>query len=260
MRYLGVCKLTLIFSMVAGGCVHPKQGTPVEIVEMNGRDAYVSGAAGVGKSKTASCRMAVSRAAKAVAHRFAQERDDLADDLADELEIENGGALLYEYVNHAILSAPVADITYDPMDHSCMATVRWQPPVFMKAAVTRFAKGLEAGEARSAEVEGGPSEASSAPAPAPTTAPARTGAEGVAPAAPAVNHCERAQEAMRSASAELRKKEELFNDCTRRTQGDPQPCYRYQLYVEKAEGAYEAAKRDAERCQGSLPPSTDPQP
>lgn len=238
---------------VGVGCVHTKAGTHVEVIEMDGRAAYISGAAGVGKSKTASCRMAIVRAAKAVAHRFAQEREDLGEELAEELEAEEGGALLYEYVNHAILSAPVEDITYNPMDHSCLATVRWQPPVFLKKAVQQFAGRL--GEAEANQSAGSAPEVVeplSAGAPE-VVSPQAGGAEaspspGAAPEAP----CQEQGKAVLRAMEGQSKRERDFEECKRRTDGDEQVCYRYGLYVEKESVKVDVAKKALERCRELL--------
>ena len=56
----------------AVGCIHTKPGTHVELVDQDGGKLYVAGAAAPGVSQSIACRAAVSRAAAAVAHRFAQ--------------------------------------------------------------------------------------------------------------------------------------------------------------------------------------------
>ena len=63
--------------MLLVGCIHTKAGTHVELVEQDGVNVYVSGAAGPGISRTIACRNAIQRAAAAIGHRFAQEHDGI---------------------------------------------------------------------------------------------------------------------------------------------------------------------------------------
>lgn len=249
MKSIRICFFLGLFGVTVGSaCVHTKAGTHVEVIEMNGRQGYVSGAAGVGKSKTASCAMAVRRAAKAVAHRFAQEQSGLGDELAEELEIEDGAALLYEYVNRVIVSAPVKGLSYDPMDHSCMAVVRWQPPVFLKKAVLRYAEGLVEAEAPSASpaIPVGPSGAEQVEV---NTERSVTVKETVTLKK---HSCDDQEGAALRASAVLAEKEALWGKCLRKTKGDEEVCFRYGEYVKQEKVKMEAAQGALKRCREIL--------
>ena len=114
------------------GCIHTKAGTHVEILDQDGKRLYVAGAAGPGISKSIACKKAVQRAAAAVAHRFAQEENGIGDDVADAMGASDGAPFLYGYANHTVMHSTVQDVTFDPGQSLCMATVRWQPPVFLK--------------------------------------------------------------------------------------------------------------------------------
>ena len=53
MKPIRVCFFMGLFGVAVGSaCVHTKTGTHVEVIEMNGRPGYVSGAAGVGNATT----------------------------------------------------------------------------------------------------------------------------------------------------------------------------------------------------------------
>lgn len=243
----------VLASLWAVGCTHTKAGTHVEVIEMNGRDAYVSGAVGIGKSKTLACRLAIQRAAKAVAHRFAQERDGAGDEVAEAVGAEDGAAFLHGFVNSEILSMPVQDVTFDPSEHTCYATVRWQPPVFLKQALMKYAEKVKAAEveqkaapaANSAqEVQEPATAATAAQSPA---APAKTAATATVAAKPAV--CVKEKNKVKAAYRLLGEKEASFNECKRRTDGDADVCYRYGLYVDKAVVAKDQAELDLKRCK-----------
>ena len=240
------------FSM---GCTHTKDGTHVELIEMDGREAYVAGAVGIGKNKTLACRLAIQRAAKAVSHHFAQEHDDLGDELADELGAEDRASFLYGYVNKQIMDMPVQDISYDLSNQSCFATVRWRPPVFLKDALKKYATTLKEKETASESTTVEVTEPvkvvheieESNPNPLAATLPS---GESSAPAtaAAAVVACGREKAQLKGVNKVLGEKEANFNECKRRTNGDEEACYRYGLYVKKAEIAKDQALTDLQRC------------
>tara|TARA_Y100001934_G_C12263263_1_gene731097 strand:- start:169 stop:960 length:792 start_codon:yes stop_codon:yes gene_type:complete len=247
-----IIALSLFFGV---GCTHTKSGTHVEVIEMNGREAYVAGAAGIGKSQTLACRFAIQRAAKAVSHRFAQEHEDLGDDVAEALGAEDGASFLYGFVNQQILSMPVQDVSFDPTEHTCLATVRWQPPVFLKKALMKYGEALKAEETQdnkegkaaappandvNAEQDSGPSE----------VAPRESKAVTAAPKAPEKKVvCASEKRKIKQANRVLGEKESILNECKRRTNGDADACYRYGLYVEKAQIAKEEATLALRRCE-----------
>ena len=133
------------------GCIHTKAGTHVEILDQDGKRLYVAGAAGPGVSQSIACKNAVQRAAAAVAHRFAQEEDGIGDDVAKAMGTSDGAPFLYGYANHTVMHSTVQDVTFDPGQSLCMATVRWQPPVFLKDAILKFAQGMKQRELEEAD-------------------------------------------------------------------------------------------------------------
>ena len=232
-----LCGLGVLLLLV--GCIHTKAGTHVELVEQDGVDVYVSGAAGPGISRTIACRNAIQRAAAAIGHRFAQEHDGIGDDIADELGASDGKPFLYEYANAQVLDASVQDISFDPSQSLCMATVRWKPPVFIKDAVLAFGKRMKAGELK----EAGAEPTSTAPA-------AGSGSASPVVAAPVVvDPCQsekrKALVAGKSASA----LEAEFTECKRRTQGDEGPCYAYAERFKRAQSDETTARSNLERCK-----------
>ena len=60
--------------------------------------------------------------------------------------------------------------------------------------------------------------------------------------------CKRERTHLKRVNRVLGEKEATFNECKRRTDGDEDACYRYGLYVKKAEIAKEQATTDLQRC------------
>ncbi|MEC9465307.1 MAG: hypothetical protein VX834_05965 [Myxococcota bacterium] len=226
--------------MLLVGCIHTKAGTHVELVEQDGVNVYVSGAAGPGISRTIACRNAIQRAAAAIGHRFAQEHDGIGDDVADELGASDGKPFLYEYANAQVLDASVQDISFDPSQSLCMATVRWKPPVFIKDAVLAYGKRMKAGEMK--EVGDVPNAAATA---TPTSAPAAA----VTPAAAVDDPCKSHKRSLLSAGETTSRLEAEFTECKRRTQGDEAPCYAYGERFKRAQSDEATARRNLERCK-----------
>jgi len=222
---------------LAVGCTHTKAGTHVELVEQDGVKVYVSGAAGPGLSKTIACRAAVRRAAAAIGHRFAQEFDGVGDDIADELGASDGKPFLYEFANAQVLDAAVQDISFDPSQSLCLATVRWKPPVFIKDAVLAFGKRMKDAEMNAAGakkvVEAKPSTAVSA-APAP---------------AQKVDPCKAYKRQVMKFGGIASQLEGEFTECKRRTQGDENTCYAYKERFARASNDEGQARSALSRCQ-----------
>jgi hypothetical protein len=249
MMKVGVIGVGLgLWALVLGtSCTHTKEGTHVEMISMDGRDAYVAGAAGMGLSKSVACRQAIGRAARAVAHRFAQEHDDLGEEVAEELGAGEGAPFLYGYVNQQIVAAPVQDISYDHSDHSCLATVRWQPPVFLKEALMAYGRALKEQEtAPAAAAEDGehsPETVSDGAA----ASGGKAGDDLVVKTPPAV--CQKEKAALATAEATRSEKLEAYQECKRRTGGDREVCHRYGLWVEKTTLSVETATRNWTACK-----------
>ncbi|MBT6178353.1 MAG: hypothetical protein HOI23_13990 [Deltaproteobacteria bacterium] len=217
----------LVFVVAAlVGCIHTKAGTHVEILDQDGKRLYVSGAAGPGVSQTIACKNAVQRAASAVAHRFAQEESSIGSDVAEAMGASDGAPFLYGYANHTVMHSTVQDVTFDPGASLCMATVRWQPPVFLKEAIVKFALGMKQRELEEAD------NVAAAEAGRPVVDDKR--ASTPVPAAIAVP-CRKETKKALKAGAELDKQRGYFDECKRRTGNDLDVCHAYQLRFEEAE-------------------------
>lgn len=248
-------------ALMLGACRTTKPGTHVEVVEKGGNKVYVSGAAGPGTNKSIACRGAVSRAAAAIALRFAQDFDDVGDQVAEEVGAADGEVFLQGYAKEQVIDAAVQDITFDPVEHLCMATVRWTPPVFVKDAVSKYAHRLRAEELAAAE---GPAASAQAPAaaapadPAPAAAPAApstpppaaasVASPAPAPAPPPHPACSRQRANLTQVLAQSQKSLDEFQECMRRTQNDETICHRYKLYVEDAQKKEAEAGRSLTSC------------
>ena len=225
-----------ILGIALTGCIHTKAGTHVELLDQDGKRLYVAGAAGPGISQSIACKKAVQRAAAAVAHRFAQEEDSIGDDVAEAMDASDGAPFLYGYANHTVMHSTVQDVTFDPGQSLCMATVRWQPPVFLKEAILKFAKGMKQRELEEAD----------------TVAEAEAGRPvgAVDPSAPATaaapkDPCRVQKRKALSAGAHLDKQRGYLDECKRRTGGDMDTCHAYGLRFD------EAARKEAE-ARGAL--------
>jgi hypothetical protein len=230
--------LTLVVAALTG-CIHQKAGTHVEILDQDGKRLYVSGAAGPGISQTIACKNAVQRAASAVAHRFAQEESDIGNDVAEAMGASDGAPFLYGYANHTVMHSTVQDVTFDPGASLCMATVRWQPPVFLKDAIVKFALGMKQRELEEADnvaaaEAGRPVEEAKVTVPGP-----------VAKKQPCRSETRRALQA----GSELDKQRGYFEECKRRTGGDLEVCHGYQLRFEQAARKDVDARGALSRCK-----------
>lgn len=228
-----------LLSLCVVGCTHTKAGTHVELVEQDGVKVYVSGAAGPGLSKTIACRAAVKRAAAAIGHRFAQEFDGVGDDVADELGASDGKPFLYEFANAQVLDAAVQDISFDPSQSLCLATVRWKPPVFIKDAVLAFGKRMKDAEL---------SEAGAKPA-AEAESPAAVAPAGAAAVPAKVDPCKAYKKQVMKFGGIASQLEAEFKECKRRTQGDESTCYAYKERFKRAGGDEAQARSALDRCK-----------
>ena len=191
--------LSLVVLGLATACRTTRPGTHVELVDTDGAPTYVSGAAAAGPNKGMACTAAIGRSVAAIALRFAQENDDVGDDVADAVGAGDGEVFLQRYAKAAAEEAAVQDLAFDPVEHVCMATVRWRPPVFLKDALLKFAQNIKtaetAGPAAVGAQGGDPAAATGSPSPsaspvAPSTPPpAPISVAPAAVAAPSVPAC-----------------------------------------------------------------------
>lgn len=270
--------LTLV--AVAGfACGHTRPATYVELLEQGGAPLYVAGAAGSGLNQSLACNMAVGRAVTALAEKFA-DNDDLEEEVAEALDVDDAKAFLFRYARDAALGAAVQDVQFDPVEHLCMATIRWQPPAFPKEAVLKLAEQIRRAEAGGPPPTNAPAAAVSSPAPVPASpsAPATPPPPAVsvappAPAAPSVPPpapgsvvagspattapppampappaCVEARRALEKALAEARGTTDKLAECLRRTGNDEQVCVRYKMQVGEAATKQEGRGRALASC------------
>ena len=265
-------------------CAHSRPGTYVQVDEDGGVKVLRSGAYGVGQNKQLACQAAVSRAVTALAERYADDNSGMADDVAKAVGTDNGKQFITRYARDSALGAAVQDPEYDPVEHTCMVTVRWRPPAFARDAVIAFAE-----KVKKAELGEKPAPAAVAPAPAPVAvapaapatpppaavyvaqpppaapaapvatapppavaAPAAVAPAPAAPApvaaAPAPPACSRERKALKAALAAGRKADADFADCLSRTGQDAKICVRYQMWVDEGQKKQTTAGADLSAC------------
>lgn len=242
------------------GCRTTKPGTHVEVIDKGGTKVYASGAAAPGVSKSVACRGAVGRAAAAIALRFAQDYDDIGDDIADAVGASDGEVFLQRYAKETAMDAAVQDVRFDPIEHICMAQVNWTPPVFVKEAILKFAETMKQDELSS--TPGGrpaPAPAASAdsrPAPVPPASrpprgpppPPVTAAPAPAASGTVVPACRPERAALSKVLASSQAALDDLAECKRRTSGDETICHRYGLYAEEAQDKEQAAGAKLVAC------------
>ncbi len=234
---MAACTMTrTLFALLAfsAACAHTKPGTHVEVLEENGEKIYVAGAAGPGMGQNLACGTAVNRSVAAIAQRFVQDNEELAEDVARALKVEDGRPFLAGFAKADAESATVTDKQFDPIDKVCMVTVRWKPPLFAKQAVLAFAEQVKAAELERAAPEKTHSDA----------APSQAGT-------PAPPPCDKERRALDKARDATQRTLADFEECKRRTGGDEGICHRYKLYKEEAETKEAVAKSGLERCKES---------
>lgn len=262
--------VTIASLLVACG---PKPGTYVEVVNTGAERAYVAGAAGPGMSYGTACEAALMRASSALAKKFAEENDDLADDIAEAVGATDGEAFLHKYAEAEAKNATVLGKDFDPIDHICMATLRWTPPLFVKDAVLAYAQRVKERElgkinpAPKGPEQAAPVAAASpapqtpapvaaqTPPPAPIVAPPPASPAPTAPPKPAAPKCEKEQRAFLAQTASSFKVEQDLSECMRRTKDDATVCHRYKLYVDKSRAQDAEVANDLAGCKnGGLAP------
>ena len=129
MRHHAILSLSLATALV--GCSHAAPGTHVEIVDRDGNITYVAGAAGIGVNKSLACEQAVGRSVSALAIKFTDKNDGIAEEVAKAVGVEDGRVFMQLYAKATALDAAVQDVQFDPTAHQCMAVIRWTPPIFV---------------------------------------------------------------------------------------------------------------------------------
>lgn len=241
------------------GCRTTKPGTHVEVMDEGGAKVYVAGAAGPGMNQGLACDTAVSRSVAAIALRFTQDNDDLADDVAKEVGVEDGKVFLERFARAKLQTASVQDTRFNPAEHLCMATVRWTPPVFVKQAVSEYAAEVKAAEYAAMH----PNDGQTAPAPTPapgqtpppaaspgTTSPSAPAATAPAqpPPQPTLPECPKEKGKLAKADEAAQMAQDELDECLRRTSNNTKTCTRYQLYVDQAVAKQKSAQEALTRC------------
>jgi hypothetical protein len=236
--------LAIAAAVLAFACRTTLPGTHVEIIDKGGEKVYLTGAANQGMNKDMACSGAIQRAVAAIALRFAQDNDDIAEEVAEAVGTDDGEVFLQRFAKADALDAAVQDLDFDPMEHVCMATVRWKPPIFVKEAVQKYAEKLktqELGSSAPASPSPAAPVAPSAPPAAVSTAPATppppptsVAPPAPAPAAPVAPACTSERSSLSKTLKASQKALDDYNECLRRTKNDETICHRYKLYVEEA--------------------------
>lgn len=234
-------KVLLLFSAISTwACRTTLPATDVQLIEKGGQTVYFAGAAAPGLSRSVACEKAITRAVRAIALRFAQEQGDLADDIADEVGAGDGEVFMQGYARQSAMDGAVDNVTFDPTAHLCQATVRWTPPVFIKAAVLEYANRLKKGELDATRPQEAPAER------VPMSGDRRPVEES------------KPEKACRTETASFRRAERKaietlddFEECKRRTDGDVEGCIRYKLKAEEAAARQKSAARALSACEGT---------
>jgi hypothetical protein len=124
--------------------------------------------------------MAVSRAVTALAEKYADDHGDLADDVGEAVGAD-GKPFVYRYARDSALDGAVQDVQFDPVEHVCMAVVRWRPPSFAKDAVVKFAEQVKRAELGQSTPASSAQGGGATQAPAAASAPAAVPSQGSPP-------------------------------------------------------------------------------
>jgi hypothetical protein len=242
----------LFLASTLTGCRHTKPGTHVELVDRGGEVVYVAGAAAPGLSQTSACRGAVKRSAEAIALRFMQEHEKIADEVAQAVGVSDGSIFLKRYASTEAKNAALQDIDFNPGEHICMATVQWTPPIFVKEAVLKFAQALkdkQIGTPQTNQSSGHPPAARHA-----NEKPAHSEIREGGSDKRMIDPCQREQKVLAKAKAAEQKVIDDLSECLRRTQGDRTICHRYVLYVEAGTDKSASAQERLNSCRANSTP------
>ena len=128
------------------GCYTSLPGTHVEVIERDGRTAYVVGAIGMGTNRGLACRAAVSNGVAEAARKFAHERDDLVEIAEDSVDVDDGRPLVDAYARSLLADARVRDEMFNPIEHTCWVTVDFLAPMMARDGFRDFLTSLKASQ------------------------------------------------------------------------------------------------------------------
>jgi F420-0:gamma-glutamyl ligase-like protein len=144
-----ISSLVYLLSVVAlNGCYTSLPGTHVEVIERDGRKAYVVGAVGMGTNRGLACRAAVTNGVAEAARKFAHERDDLVEIAEDLVDVDDGRPLVDTYARSLLDSARVRDEMFNPVEHTCWVTVDFIAPLMARDGFREFLKSLKSSSAK----------------------------------------------------------------------------------------------------------------
>jgi len=133
-----------LLSIGGGGCYTSLPGTHVEVLERDGRKAYVVGALGMGTNRALACRAAVSNGVAEAARRFAYERDDLVEIAEETVDVDDGRPLVDTYARTLLSDARVRDEMFNPIEHTCWVTVDFLAPFMARDGFREFLADMKA--------------------------------------------------------------------------------------------------------------------
>lgn len=136
--FLTAGAVLVLAGLVGGGCYTSLPGTHVEVIERDGRTAYVVGAVGMGTNRGLACRAAVSNGVAEAARRFAHERDDLVEIAEDSVDVDDGRPLVDAYARTLLVDARVRDEMFNPIEHTCWVTVDFLSPLMVRDGFRGF--------------------------------------------------------------------------------------------------------------------------
>ena len=137
----------LVAFLGQGACYTSLPGTHVEVIERDGRTAYVVGAVGMGTNRGLACRAAVSNGVAEAARKFAHERDDLVDIAEDSADVDDGRPLVDAYARSLLSDARVRDEMFNPIEHTCWVTVDFLAPMMARDGFRAFLASMKSSAA-----------------------------------------------------------------------------------------------------------------
>ena len=137
----------LVAFLGQGACYTSLPGTHVEVIERDGRTAYVVGAVGMGTNRGLACRAAVSNGVAEAARKFAHERDDLVDIAEDSADVDDGRPLVDAYARSLLNDARVRDEMFNPIEHTCWVTVDFLAPMMARDGFRAFLASMKSSAA-----------------------------------------------------------------------------------------------------------------
>ena len=137
--------VSLLFTVIGmtGACYTSLPGTHVEVIERDGRIAYVVGAVGMGTNRGMACRAAVSNGVAEAARKFAHERDDLVEIAEELVDVDDGRPLVDAYARSLLGDARVRDEMFNPIEHTCWVTVDFIAPMMARDGFRDFVASMK---------------------------------------------------------------------------------------------------------------------